>query len=90
MTKPDQRQGRRLISLLKRKGMTTLELQMTGISTAPWKRVAECLQPGELLTKTKNDRGLFVYRVVNISKTYKPSTVWIDSSIPAIYKRQAV
>lgn len=74
MKKPDQRQGRRLISLLKKQGMTTMQLQMTGISTCWHKRVAECLEPGEILIKTRNDRGLRVYRVV---KEYTPKTVWV-------------
>lgn len=62
--KPTPNQGRRLIALLKRRGMTTLEMLMTGISVSPWKRVKEQLQPGEHLVKKKNDRGLTVYRVV--------------------------
>jgi hypothetical protein len=57
-------QGRRLIALLKRKGHTTMDLLQTGVSVAPWKRIAESLQPGERLVKKKNDRGLLVYRVV--------------------------
>ena len=73
MKKPGQRQGRRLIALLKKQGMTTMDLLKTGISTAPWKRIAECLEPGEILLKTKNARGLLVYRV---AKEYKPKTVW--------------
>lgn len=72
--KPDQRQGRRLISLLKKQGMTTMDMLQTGISTAPWKRIAECLEPGEILIKTRNDRGIKVYRVV---KEYTPKTVWV-------------
>lgn len=56
-------QGRRLIRLLKRRGMTTLEMLQTGISVAPWKRIAESLRPNEVLLKQPNGRGLNVYRV---------------------------
>lgn len=70
----EARQGRRLIAMLKKRGMTTMDLLMTGISTAPWKRIAECLTHEELLDKRKNARGLLVYRVV---KEYKPKTVWV-------------
>lgn len=61
--KQPETQGRRLISMLKRRGMTTLEMLQTGISVAPWKRIAECLEPGERLLKKKDCRGLNVYRV---------------------------
>lgn len=66
-------QGRKLIAMLKKRGMTTMELLQTGISTCPWKRIDECLQEGEQLTKHKNQRGLNVYRVA----VYKPKTVWV-------------
>lgn len=56
-------QGRRLIAMLKRRGMTTMDLLQTGISVAPWKRIAESLQEGERLLKKKDCRGLTVYRV---------------------------
>lgn len=56
-------QGRQLISLLKRRGMTTMDMLQTGISVSPWKRVAESLKADERLVKTKNARGLLVYRV---------------------------
>jgi hypothetical protein len=59
----DKPQGRRLIALLKRRGMTTLELVQTGISVCPWKRINECLKAGERLTKARNAKGLLVYRV---------------------------
>lgn len=72
--KQDHRQGRRLIKLLKIRGMTSLELQMTGISTCWHKRVAETLEPGERLVSHKNARGLNVYRV---TKEYKSKTVWV-------------
>lgn len=58
-----QTQGRQLISMLKRRGMTTMDMLMTGISVSPWRRVTEQLRPTEKLVKTKNDRGLVVYRV---------------------------
>ena len=65
-------QGRKLIALLKKRGMSTLELQQAGISTCPWKRINEHLRPDEGLMKTKrypdNGRWYYVYRVV-ASKT---------------------
>lgn len=67
MTK-DQTQGRRLIALLKRSGYSTLDLQMLGLSTCPWKRIVEQLKPNEQLLKTKRypkeGRWYYVYRVV--------------------------
>jgi len=61
-------QGRKLIALLKQRGMSTLELQQAGLSTCPWKRIIEQLRPNEELTKTKrypdNGRWFYVYRVV--------------------------
>lgn len=61
-------QGRKLIALLKKRGMTTLEMQLECISTCPWKRVSEHLLPHEELIKTKrypdNGRWYYVYRVV--------------------------
>jgi len=59
-----QSQGRRLISMLKRRGMTSLHLQMTAVSTCWWKRVSESLRADERLVNAKNQRGLNVYRVV--------------------------
>lgn len=58
-------QGRQLISMLKRRGMTTMDMLMTGISVSPWKRVAESLAPTERLTKAKRQDGLTVYRVTS-------------------------
>jgi hypothetical protein len=63
-------QGRKLIALLKKRGMSTIEVQKTGISTCFWKRVREQLRPSEQLLKTKrypdNGRWFYVYRVVTI------------------------
>lgn len=62
-------QGRRLIAILKRRGMTMMDLIQTGISVCPWKRIAESLKPGERLDNTrKNSRGLIVYRVVQVRR----------------------
>ncbi len=58
-----QTQGRKLIALLKRKSMTTMDMLRTEISVSPWKRISESLQPNEKLVKAKNKRGLNVYRV---------------------------
>jgi hypothetical protein len=61
-------QGRQLIALLKKRCMTTMELQHAWISTCPWKRIAEQLTWREELIKTKrypdNGRWFYVYRVV--------------------------
>lgn len=61
-------QGRQLIALLKKRGMTTMELQQTWLSTCPWKRIAEQLTEKEQLIKTKRERlgrrWVYVYRVV--------------------------
>lgn len=59
-------QAERLFALLRRKGMTTMEMLQTGVSVAPWKRLVEekhKLRKGEKLVKSKNARGLTVYRV---------------------------
>lgn len=64
-------QGRRLIKLLKHSAMTTLEMLMTGISVAPWKRISECLQEGEELRIVGKKGRSNIYRVV-----VKPKTVW--------------
>lgn len=58
-----QTQGRKLISALKRRGMTTLEMLQLGISVCPWKRVTEALKEGERLIKSKKGRYT-VYRVI--------------------------
>ena len=60
----DATQGRRLIALLKRRGMTNLQLQLTGISTSHWKRIREQLRDGERLIAAKNAENRNVYRVV--------------------------
>lgn len=67
--KPIQTKGRQLIRLLKRCGMTYMEMLDMGISTCPWKRIQEQLRPGEVLVKRKNARGLVVWRVVSTKWT---------------------
>ena len=73
MTQSKQTQGRRLIALLKRRNMTTMDMLQTGISTCCWKRVSENLLPTEKLLKVKrypdNGRWFYVYRVVTDKKT---------------------
>ena len=67
MTK-DQTQGRRLIALLKKRGMSTLDMQMKLPCTCPWKRIDSALKKDEQLLKTKrypaDGRWYYVYRVV--------------------------
>ncbi|EWS53311.1 hypothetical protein [Methylibium sp. T29] len=58
-----QTQGRRLIAMLKRRGMTTMDMLRTEISVSPWRRITESLKEDERLVKAKNKRGLTVYRV---------------------------
>ena len=57
-------QGDKLVSMLKRRGMTTLELIQTGISVCPWRRVSECLPEGWKLDKSQRNGRHIVYRVV--------------------------
>lgn len=45
-----QTQGRRLIAHLKRRAMTSMQIQMLGISTCWWKRVAESSRRGTRLS----------------------------------------
>ena len=62
-----QTQGRRLISILKRKAMTYLEMQALCISTSPQKRVVEGLRDDERIVKGM--RGKWVtWRVVGATK----------------------
>lgn len=56
-------QGRTLIAHLKRKPHTYLDMLRYGVSVCPWRRVMECLKPNERLLKTKNGRGLVMWRV---------------------------
>jgi hypothetical protein len=60
MTK--QTQGRRLIDMLKLRPMTSMELQMTGVSVCWWKRVAESLRDDETLIAVEVN-GRKQYRV---------------------------
>jgi hypothetical protein len=70
------RQGDRLIELLKKSPMTTMEMQDTWISSCPWKRIKECLGKDEELkvvgTLWVNNRPLNKYMVIK-----KPKTVWV-------------
>ena len=65
-----QSQGQRLVALLKRRAYTCMQLQMLGISTAWWKRVAETLKhmPDHHLYSVKGRDGLMRYRVVGPTK----------------------
>jgi len=60
----NKRQGDKLVSMLKRKGMTTLELIQTGISVCPWKRLKEAMPEGWKLDKSQRRGRHIVYRVV--------------------------
>jgi hypothetical protein len=65
-------QGRRLIAALKRKSMTSMQLQMLGISTCWWKRVQESLDSNEQLVLGKlylgDGKYVNTYRVVTATK----------------------
>jgi hypothetical protein len=72
----EKTQGRKLIKLLKRQPMTSMELLMTGISTCWWKRCKESLQEGESLVIVGKKGRSNVYLVVT-EKKYVPKTVWV-------------
>jgi hypothetical protein len=66
-------QGRRLIMLLKRRPMTTMQMLQTGISVCPWKRIRECLREDERLIGVPTFwattmRPINFYRVVKATK----------------------
>lgn len=58
-------QGRRLISILKRREMTYMQMLLLGYSVCPWKRIAESLHAGETLVKRTNGKGRITWRVVS-------------------------
>lgn len=58
------RQGDKLVSMLKKRGMTTLEMVQTGISVCPWKRLVEAMPEGWRLDKSQRRGRHIVYRVV--------------------------
>jgi hypothetical protein len=64
----NERQGRILIRILKRRPMTYGDMQRTGISTSPQKRIVECLAEHERIVKGSvtlvNGRKLVTWRVV--------------------------
>jgi hypothetical protein len=61
-------QGRLLIERLKVKPHTYMAMLRYGISTSPWKRVAECLRHDEVLLKTPDSKGRTTWRVVKACK----------------------
>ena len=58
-------QGRRLIALLKRRAHTYLEMNLTGISVSPHKRIVETLRDSEQLVKGRDKQGRTTWRVVS-------------------------
>ena len=60
-------QGRVLIQALKRRAHTYGDMLAYGISTAPWKRVTEALEPHEAVKKGKRG-SLVTWRVVAASR----------------------
>ncbi len=61
-------QGRRLISLLKKRAMTYLDMNLLAISVSPHKRVVEQLLPSEQLVKGKDGKGRTTWRVIAATK----------------------
>ena len=62
-------QGRRLIMLLKRNPMTTMQMLQTGISGCPWKRIRESLHEDEQLLKHwAHLHGCNFYRVIKATR----------------------
>ena len=57
-------QGRRIIERLKRRPMTSMQIQMLGISTCWWKRVAESLHEDEQLVRFQYVKNRTSYGVV--------------------------
>lgn len=60
-------QAETLFRLLRRRAMTYLELQLTGISTSAWRRLSEeehKLAPKEKLVRKKDCAGRVAFRVV--------------------------
>lgn len=60
-------QGRLLIEQLKQRPHTYMEMLDYGLSTSPWRRVAECLAPNEELVKGKR-RNLTTWFVRKVSR----------------------
>lgn len=59
-------QGQLLLNACRRRPMTYGDLLALGISTAPWKRIAESarhLKPGERLVRGTDRRGLVTFAV---------------------------
>jgi hypothetical protein len=57
-------QGRLLIAQLQQRPHTYMEMLEHGVSTSPWRRIAESLRDDQKLVKSKNWRGLTTWRVV--------------------------
>jgi hypothetical protein len=63
-------QGRRLIAMLKRRGMTYREMLQATESTSPWRRVVESLGADEEVKTTINAQGWTVWRVMKTVKGF--------------------
>lgn len=72
MNRNGSTQGRRLIAALKRKPHTYLGMNLLMESTCPWKRIKECLLPGENLVKSKDLEGRTTWRVLASDPTSTP------------------
>lgn len=64
MNNTPKRQGDKLVEILKKRGLTTLEMNQLGISVCPWKRVKEAMPAGWKLDKSERKGRHIVYRIV--------------------------
>jgi hypothetical protein len=59
-------QGRCIIEAIKRRPMTYMQMLALGVSTCPWRRVAEGLREHERLIKREDGHGHITWRVVEV------------------------
>lgn len=61
-------QAEKIVSALRKRWMSYLDLEMLRVSSCPWKRLSESghrhLRPGERIDKKTGSDGLIRYRVV--------------------------
>lgn len=61
-------QGRALISHLKRRPHTYMEMLAHGLSISPWKRIKECLADNECIVKAQDAKGRTTWRVTKAAQ----------------------
>jgi hypothetical protein len=57
-------QGALLIDALQKRPHTYMQMLAHGVSTSPWRRIAESLRADQRLVKSKTRRGLTTWQVV--------------------------